>query len=259
MDQDKAKSFPVVEKSIKPALIEDEPKLELKRTGHDLTDHEGIEWIYLLCPHCNVYAKFTPQFTIIISKPESKGVQPRDFHTLAECEHCGDVIYVKCWEIDFDPDWWFAYEYHHPRTNFVHSTEELPPLVFASFSEAHKCLQAGAYLATLVMCRRTIEALLAERGVDKKLNLAKAIQKVADDSTLHESMVEVADLVRLLGNIGVHADDEYQITKEQAEEAYSLTEKLLEMIYILPSRTQKSKEKLEELRAKRSGKIDKLG
>ena len=36
----------------------------------------------------------------------------RSFHTLATCENCDDVIYIKCYEVDIDPDWHFGYEYH---------------------------------------------------------------------------------------------------------------------------------------------------
>jgi len=220
------------------------PKFELRRTGEDLTDHHGIDWIYLHCPHCNSHSRFISQYTIVVELPiDDIGVSTKDFHSLAACENCSDIVYIKCFEHDFDPDWWFGYEYHHPQATFTLTETELPTLIYRSFLESHKCLQAGAYLATAVMCRRTIEALLYDKGVDKKLNLAKGIQKLANEMKFHESMINIADIVRLIGNIGAHADESANIEKSQAEEIHKLTERLIEMIYIIPVQIQKIKEK----------------
>jgi hypothetical protein len=41
----------------------------------------------------------------------------KDYHYLCKCEHCEAVIYVKFWEVDFDPDWHFAYEMHTPTAS----------------------------------------------------------------------------------------------------------------------------------------------
>jgi hypothetical protein len=224
-----------------PDLIAEAPldRFELKKTGPDLLDHKGIEWVYLTCPHCSTYCKFQPKYTLIANQPEDpEGVSLREFHSIATCDFCNGVIYVKCWEIDFDPDWHFAVEYYHPQASFSHSPANLPPSVFSSYEETHKCYCAGAYLATVVMCRRTIEAILHDKGVDRRLTLAKGLEKVARDATLHESMVEIADVMRLVGNQGAHAGGDDPVKQEQAREAYVLTGKLVEMIYVLPARSK---------------------
>lgn len=243
-----------VKKTIGNVADIDVPRLEIKRTGDDLVDHVGVKWIYLVCPHCNTYTKFYPKYTIIVQQPDDETeASERDFHSLAACECCEDIIYLRCVEYDFDPDWYFGYQYHHPQSSFIHSPTDLPSTVFTSFSEAHKCLLAEAYLATAVMCRRTIEALLHDRGVDKKLTLAAGLQKVAKDLTLHESMVKVADIVRFIGNIGAHADEENQITKDQAQEIYRLTDRLIEMIYVIPLKIQQMKDKIDAGKKKGMG------
>jgi len=205
-----------------------EPKFKLDQHGEDLTDHNGLAWIYLLCPYCNTKTKFVSVHTVVIKQPEEEYGIPRDFHTLASCENCGDVLYVKCSEIDFDPDWHFAYEFHHPRSVLSYSAADIPEIVWLSLNEAHICFNAGAYIATVVMCRRTIEAILRDKGLPKNLGLAKALQKVARDLTLHESMVQISDLIRLLGNIGAHASDK-RIDEKDAKEAYELTQKLIDI------------------------------
>ena len=144
-----------IKKSTSTSTEPREPKFELKRTGDDLVDHQGVEWIYLHCPHCNSYARFISEYTIIVKLPlNDNNISSRGFHSLIVCENCNDVVYLKCFEDDFDPDWWFGYEYHYPQTTFALTETELPTPVYRYFLEAHKCLQANAYLAAVEMCKK---------------------------------------------------------------------------------------------------------
>jgi hypothetical protein len=220
----------------------------MQRNGSDIADHSGLSWIYLHCPHCRAHARFTPLHTTIVNQPEVSGVATRDFHSLAVCEHCDDVIYIKCEEIDFDPDWHFHYQYHFPRT--LHPASDSPDLpypesIWQSIWEAHKCLQAGAPLAAVVMCRRTIEAVLHDQGVSSKLTLARGLETVAKNATFHNSMIAVADLIRILGNVGAHAGKPSLISESDASEAYKFTQSLLEMLYVLPARAKDIRNRLE--------------
>jgi len=234
-----------IKKKIGQSEEDQAPRFELDQIGSDLPDHKGIKWVYLKCPHCNTRTKFNPLHVAVVKKDDDCGLMERDFHYLCQCEYCSDVIYVKFWEVDFDPDWSFQYELHHPVSLFNYPEYGLPELVWLSFSEANKCLNAGAYLAVVVMCRRTIEAILKDKGAPKSLSLAKAIEKLADDSTIHDSMKHLADLVRVIGNIGAHAS-EMKVKKERAKETYELTQKLIDMMYIIPKHAEQAKLKLDE-------------
>lgn len=235
-----------VKKDNKNSILKGAVRFELKRTGPDLTHHDGVEYVYLRCPHCGAYAKFSPKHTIIVDQGEQEYGDVKDFHTLAVCENCNDVVYVKFYEVDFDPDWWFDYEYHHPQYMFEFTVLTVPESIVESFSEAHKCLQAGAYLASVVMCRRTIEALLNDKGIKNYSTLAKGIEKLSGYGVLHESMINVADVIRLIGNTGAHFTNKRIKKKEQAQEAYELTKGLIETIYFLPDKVKAIKEKISK-------------
>lgn len=234
-----------INKKIGPSEDEGQPRFELDKVGNDLPDHKGIKWVYLLCPYCKTRTKFNPLHLAVVRKDDDYGLMERDFHYLCQCEYCQEVVYTKFWEVDFDPDWTFQYELHHPVSLFNYPEYKLPELVWLSFSEANRCLNAGAYLAVVVMCRRTIEGILKDKGAPKNLSLAKAIEKLANDSTIHDSMKHLADLVRVVGNIGAHASD-LKVDEERAKETYEHTQKLIDMLYVLPEHAERVREKIDE-------------
>jgi hypothetical protein len=234
-----------INKKIGPSEDDQTPRFELDQVGSDFPDHKGIKWIYLLCPYCRTRTKFNPIHLAVVRKDDDFGLMERDFHYLCQCEYCQEVIYAKFWEVDFDPDWKFQYELHHPVSLFSYPEYGLPDIVWISFSEANKCLNAGAYLAVVVMCRRTIEGILKDKGAPKNLNLAKAIEKLADESKIHDSMKHLADLVRVVGNIGAHASDQ-KVDEERAKEMYELTQKLIDMLYILPEHAARARSKIDK-------------
>lgn len=234
-----------INKQIGPIEDEGQPRFELDKFGRSLTDHSGIKWVYLLCPYCNTRTKFNPLYLAVVRNDDDYGLMERHFHYLCQCEYCQDVVYAKFWEVDFDPDWMFQYELHHPVSLFNYPEYGLPELVWRSFSEANKCLNAGAYLAVVVMCRRTIEGILKDKGAPKNLTLAKAIEKLASDSTIHDSMKHLADLVRVVGNIGAHASD-LKVDEILAKEMYEHTQKLIDMLYVLPEHAERARKKFDE-------------
>ena len=236
-----------ITKTIGVEITDENPDFELDKTGPDLIDHMGIKWLYILCPHCGTKTKFLPVHTVIVRSDDDFGLMERYYHYLCKCEYCSDIVYAKFWEVDFDPDWTFQYEMHYPTALVPYAEYELPEVILASYSEATKCLNARADLATAVMCRRTIESILADKGQSKVTNLASAIKKLSNDKIIPESMTHLADLIRVVGNIGAHASST-KVDRKQAKEIYDLTRHLIEMLYILPNRAIDAKMKLEQVK-----------
>lgn len=234
-----------IKKSIGADIADESPRFELDQTGKDVAEHAGIKWLYVICPHCGTRTQFTPLHSAVVIKEDDLGLIEKDYHYLCQCAYCSDILYAKFWEVDFDPDWTFQYEMHYPTTVVQQGEHDLPEGVLASFSEATKCLNVRADLATVVMCRRTIEAILADKGQKKVSNLATAINKLSTDKTIHESMAHLADLIRVVGNIGAHASA-IKVDSKQAQDVFDLTRRLIEMLYILPKRASDAKAKLEK-------------
>lgn len=176
---------------------------------------------------------------------KSHGIET-DHHYLSTCDYCGDVVYVKFWEIDFDPDWTIQYETHYPLVGDQFS-DQLPRIVHASFLEASRCLNAAAPIATVVMCRRTIEAIIKDQGSSKR-TLIEGIKDLVATKTLPSSLGALADVVRVVGNVGAHASDDL-VEQAQAREMYDLTKALVDAIYITPHRVAGIRQKFDAEKA----------
>jgi hypothetical protein len=230
--------------------INGQPRYELNQIGKDVAEHEGIKWVWINCPHCGSNAKFYPIFYTKVKSGDDQFGFIIDHHYICKCDYCEDVIYVKFWEVDFDPDWTFQYETHYPIVSAT-SDGNIPHIVDVSFREAGKCLNAAASIATLVMCRRTIEAVVKDQGSSNNSNLVSAIKDLVSKKTLPPSMGALADLVRVVGNIGAHATDQ-EIEYAQAREMYGLTKAMVESLYVTPHRVNSIRERIEKEREDRA-------
>lgn len=112
-------------------------------------------------------------------------------------------------------------------------SRQIPPAIRVSLEEAEKALSIANYRSTVVMCRRTIEALLklafprllGRPAVDNKgrtLTLNAMIRqfKKQKPSPIPSHLLHVLDSVRVIGNVpGAHAVEieGYRFSKHDAE------------------------------------------
>lgn len=114
-------------------------------------------------------------------------------------------------------------------------SHNIPSNIRQSLEEAHRSLEAANYRSTVVMARRTLEAvlkfgfqrLLGRDPVDgrgRALMLNDMITQFRKDAAGHipHHLLHIADSVRLVGNVpGAHAAEiaNYQFTRSDAEYA----------------------------------------
>jgi hypothetical protein len=118
--------------------------------------------------------------------------------------------------------------------------ESIPPALRDCYSEGMRCLAAQAPRAAVAMLRRTVEALVVDRGSEtaKKAldtNLAKALRVMADEHALDTTLAEWANEIRLLGNVGAHFDPMHDVDRVEAQDLGKLTRQLLHYVYELPA------------------------
>lgn len=113
-------------------------------------------------------------------------------------------------------------------------------------AEARKCFDAGAFLATAVMVRLAIEGFCADQGVNQK-TLHHALQELVQRNAIDVRMLEWADGLRILGNIGAHFTDQ-SVTRQDASDALDLTEAMLDHVYVFSV-------KFEQFKARRDSPI----
>lgn len=110
---------------------------------------------------------------------------------------------------------------------------QIPPPIRQSLEEADRALSIANYRSCVVMCRRTIEALLKfafprllgvpptdARGRTSTLHAMIERFKQERSSPIPEHLLKILDSIRLIGNVpGAHADEikDYRFSKSDAE------------------------------------------
>ena len=124
---------------------------------------------------------------------------------------------------------------------------QIPPAIHQSLEEARKALSIANYRSCVVMCRRTIEALLkfafprllGIEAVDARgrtLSLYAMIERFKDQEPpiIPIHLLHLLDSIRLIGNVpGAHAAeiDSYRFTKSDAEYALATVHFFLEQYF----------------------------
>jgi hypothetical protein len=153
--------------------------------------------------------------------------------SLIRCEHCNAASVVRQDETGeaFPVEVWP----HGPRM----LDERIPSGIRQSVTEARKCMEAGSYLATAVLVRRSIEGFCADQGANHKV-LHRALQDLVGREVLDPRLLEWADGLRVLGNIGAHFTRQ-SVSKQDASDALDLIEALLDYVYVFAARFEEFK------------------
>lgn len=122
--------------------------------------------------------------------------------------------------------WW-------PLPNVVLSSD-VPTDIAGAYSEACLCLEAGCPRASVVMARRTLEAIAVDKGQSTG-NLASRLSTLSSNGVLHPSLTEWAKEVRLIGNAGAHFDPMNAASTEDARDLVKFIRELLSFLYEMPA------------------------
>lgn len=187
-----------------------------------------------ICPHCEQASNAIVRGQAVWSGYNVAGdmENPPVEWTLVQCHRCAQPSL----QVREDFGGGFA-EDEHPATAYPaphHLAGGVPEGLRREWEEARTCFDAKAYAACVVMVRRTLEGTCAEQGV-KARTLEKSLEKMATDGLIDQTLAEWADVLRRVGNKGAHYTGE-AVEREDAEDALSFAEALLEHIYVLRRR-----------------------
>ncbi len=159
--------------------------------------------------------------------------------SLIQCEHCESPSLIRQDEASeaAPVEVWPT----SPRT--LHAA--IPQNIREGVTEARKCFEAGAFLATTVMVRRVLEGFSADHGVSHKKTLHRALQELVECDVIDARLLEWADGLRLLGNVGAHFTDE-MVTKQDASDALDLIEAMLDYVYVFSAKFEQFKARRDE-------------
>jgi Domain of unknown function (DUF4145) len=117
--------------------------------------------------------------------------------------------------------------------------EGIPQKIRYGVTEAQKCFESGAFLATAVMVRRAIEGFCADHGANQR-TLHRSLQELVQRDVIDARLLEWADGLRVLGNVGAHFTDE-TVTKQDARDALDLIEAILDYVYVFSAKFEQFK------------------
>jgi len=116
-----------------------------------------------------------------------------------------------------------------PDTRHIEFT--LPDLVRDSYDEAVRCEEAEAYIAAVVMIRRSLEAVCKEYNPNYK-TIYSGLQDMLNNGAISQEIMDWATELRILGNKGAHATSD-KVTEAETKEALDFLRAILEIFYYL--------------------------
>jgi hypothetical protein len=120
----------------------------------------------------------------------------------------------------------------------------VPSSVASAYEEAARCLTVRAYAATALLCRKALEALVAEHEITSR-NLADALKIMRDQGLIDPRIFEWGDALRLTGNQAAH-DVADNISREDARDVLDFTSALIAYMYTF-------RDRFETFKARRTG------
>jgi hypothetical protein len=174
-----------------------------------------------------------------------------DIYSILGCPHCSQITIARSyWNEDMESEGELTYHILYP------SEEKIPHGLTDKIKRGYdaaakvKTIDANAYA---VLIRRLLEMVCEDRKAEGG-DLYKKLADLARKNEIPSKLVDVAQGLRGLGNVGAHAELG-DVTEKEVPILGSLINAILEYIYSAPYLAQLAKERLDELKsAKKSAK-----
>ncbi len=113
----------------------------------------------------------------------------------------------------------------------------LPDPVRRAYSECLNSFDVRHWNPAVVMCRRTLEAVVTHYlgASDVRSALANRLQQLKSKVDLQQPIEQMSGVVRSGGNLGAHFHQERETTQDIAEATLMMLEGFLEYIFVIPT------------------------
>jgi hypothetical protein len=167
--------------------------------------------------------------------------------TVFRCRKCGNPLFMRSEGTSNKPLTQVVKSEFWPR-HVPKMPNGLPSMVARAFEEAHKCFAANAFNGCATMCRRAVEEVCIDKQAVGK-DLHARIKVLEREHGLSKGAVELAQMVRVLGRDGAHADDPngsktfLELNEDDARQALDFCDVLFNYVYELPERIESATNK----------------
>jgi hypothetical protein len=135
---------------------------------------------------------------------------------------------------------------HQYPVSTATSSDAVPQRVRDAAIEAESCLSVGAWNATGTMTRRSLDAMVADKGGEGG-DLYGRLKDLKQKHVLTPDLWEWAEELRVVGRHGAHPEWE-EVTQEDAEYAVRFLREILRYLYINPA--ERAAKRLKETKGK---------
>lgn len=189
--------------------------------GHrEVNRHDGStadSWFGFTCGHCGTRVSGA----VVASQAGGQGIPNNRWLACTECAR-GLV------EVDGTI---------FPGAKFGPAVEGLPEVVHTAYDEARNCMQASAYTAAELVCRKILMHVAADKGAPEGEPFAAYLTYLEKQGYVTPPMKGWVDLIRKHGNEATHRLAKTDRTR--AESTVMLTAELLRLVYEMEHMSQK--------------------
>lgn len=203
------------------------------------------------CPHCGNKTpkrQLAEYFYSGTPDAEPDDIQMGTYY-LAVCETCNEaLLYVLSADEYIRTNTYSEPCFAYPDTYLIWPKDNtalyyaVPSTIRQVYGEAARIKKVAPH-AFAGQVRRALEALCEDRGV-KGRNLYEKLGKLSSRGEIPQTLAEMSDVVRLIGNIGVHFDTE-KVEDWQVDAVDDFFRAIIEYVYIAPDKLQRYKGSLE--------------
>ncbi len=211
----------------------------------------------LRCGHCGNIAPLEIRAcdSRIITNEEDQSTGPYKFtwdagevFEIARCPACAQTLLLKYVYHEYLTPEGVEYQVLYPVDRGM--PLGLPDSISKAYDAAQrvKNIEANAFG---VLLRRVMEIICIDRGAQGR-NLNQQLQDLATRGEIPAKLVDVANGIRNLGNVGAHAGVG-ELTSAEVSILDDLTRAILEYVYSAPLLAEKAEERLRALKTRRTG------
>jgi hypothetical protein len=187
-----------------------------------------------ICPRCGVKSQFTLVGFVSATNQTMKGAS---VHT---CFSCNAYIFIE-WQFytsEFGEDGYYNPEMLNAPIP-IFDFRYIPETIKKVFQEALICYGDNCFNAFAAMCRRTIQAIFQEKGIEGTTRIHNQLFQYLEESNDDEMKNLLNELIKT-GHDGSHPHLP-EVTEERAIIMYALMEDVFEQIYIRPGKISEAK------------------
>jgi ribosomal protein S27E len=200
------------------------------------------------CPHCGnettheilKQANTSLKMYSAAFRPDSNYEIDVTFY-LTRCKTCNNISLFGDSELDERQGKLSEASIFYPKQNYFGS--EVPDTILKTYKEAQRIKNISP-MAFAVMIRRGLEFLCMDKKAKGNI-LSTQLKDLSKNGIIPQTLIEMGDTLRFLGNQGAHATN-YNIENEEVESIDDFFTAMIEYVYVAPAKLERLKETIKE-------------